>query len=800
MRRQLLTATALIGAGVLLAPIDAAPMHFVEAKSNDQAAQIPELGVIGAEAIREAFEGDLYDLGMKVREQLEKKLGLGEDGYLYTRALFGDFIVVEHDGKLMKYGYTLDDDGEVTFGDGEEVVQTFAPAGSEAAAMAEAVKPGDVAGNLFLEATDADSGVFEIRVIRAGLSGNRTFYPDAVLREAAPMFEGVRVFVKSDQEHLSGGGKDVRNLIGAISSPRFVEGASADQGEIQATLKLIEPDGAVGLKLREAWKRGMTSLFGFSIDVLGRGRPRRDASGSFKEAVAFTKINSVDLIVEPGAAGAIIGFKEAQKETVMDRSEIIQALLDAGLITMKEADGLTDEQLKDRFTEALGRTGGGSGGQPPSNPAPNAGPDVENRIRMVEARHAMRERLANSTLPQPARDRLRQQFEGMESFTEAQVDQAIRDELDYLSHFSEAGRVTGAGGGRIQMGETRFEKVEQMLDAFFDPSHRDHRHARSFREAYISITGDTRVTGRLRDCDESLMREALDSQSFGDVLGDAITRRMVADYNVPTRYDVWRQLATVTSVGDFRTQERTRFGGYGDMPKVAEGQPYNALNSPTDEKATYAVEKRGGTESVTLEMIKNDDAGAISRIPIKLSRAAKRTCGKFVLDFLATNPVIYDGLAVFHANHGNLGAAALDKTSYAARRLAMLNQTELSSGEKIGIPPAFMWVPDNLEETAVDLFRRNTEQDKTFIQSQQIQIVPVWYWTDANNWFLTVDPADIPTIEIAFLDGQEEPELFIQDSPNQGSMFSHDTLSWKLRHIYGGNWLDHRGADGSIVA
>lgn len=798
MRRHLLTATALVGAGALLAPIDAAPMRFVEAKANDQAARIPGLGLIGVEAIREAFEGDLYDLGMKVREQLEKKLGLGEDGYLYTRALFGDFVVVEHDGKLMKYGYTLDDDGEVTFSLGEEVVQTFAPAGSEEATMAEAVKPFDIEGNLFLEATDADGGVFEVRIIRAGLSGNRTFYPDAVLREAAPMFSGVRVFVKSDQEHLSGGGKDVRNLIGAISSPRFVEGAGADQGEIQATLKLLEPDGAIGLKLREAWKRGMTGLFGFSIDVLGRGRPRRDASGSFKEAVAFTKINSVDLIVEPGAAGAIIGFKEARKETVMDRDEIIQALVGAGVMTMKEAQALTDDQLKDTFREAVGRAGGG-GGQPPNNPAPES-VNVDDRIRMVEARAAMRERLANSSLPAPARDRLRQRFEGVESFTEAQVDQAIRDELDYLSHFSEAGRVTGAGGGRIQMGETRFEKVEDMLDAFFDPEHRNHRHARSFREAYVQITGDARVTGRLRDCDESLMREALDSQSFGDVLGDAITRRMIADYNVATRYDVWRQLATVTSVGDFRTQERTRFGGYGNMPTVSQGQPYNALGSPTDEKATYAVEKRGGTESVTLEMIKNDDAGVISRIPAKLSRAAKRTCGKFVLDFLATNPVIYDGLAVFHADHDNLGAAALDKTSYAARRLAMLSQTELSSGEKIGIPPAYMWVPDNLEETAVDLFRRNTENDKTFIQSQQIQIVPVWYWTDVNNWFLTVDPADIPTIEIAFLDGQEEPELFIQDSPTSGSMFSHDQMTWKLRHIYGGNWLDHRGADGSIVA
>ena len=62
------------------------------------------------------------------------------------------------------------------------------------------------------------------------------------------------------------------------------------------------------------------------------------------------------------------------------------------------------------------------------------------------------------------------------------------------------------------------------------------------------------------------------------------------------------------------------------------------------------------------------------------------------------------------------------------------------------------------------------------------------------------DPADISCIEIGFLDGKEEPELFVQDMPNVGSMFSNDKLTYKIRHIYGGVNTDFRGADGSIVA
>jgi hypothetical protein len=198
-------------------------------------------------------------------------------------------------------------------------------------------------------------------------------------------------------------------------------------------------------------------------------------------------------------------------------------------------------------------------------------------------------------------------------------------------------------------------------------------------------------------------------------------------------------------------------------------------------------------------MIKNDDVGTIRQIPIKLSRAGKRTLAKFVLDFFVDNPVIYDGVALFHATHGNLGTAALDKTSYAAGRLAMLKQTERDSNDRLGIGPRDLWVSADGEEGAADIFRRNTENDRTFIQSLSPNIIPVWYWTDPNDWMMSADPLDVPTMEVGFLDGNEEPELFVQDSPTVGSMFNDDTLTWKIRHIYGGNLTDFRGVYKGVV-
>jgi hypothetical protein len=223
------------------------------------------------------------------------------------------------------------------------------------------------------------------------------------------------------------------------------------------------------------------------------------------------------------------------------------------------------------------------------------------------------------------------------------------------------------------------------------------------------------------------------------------------------------------------------------------------LTSPTDEKATYAVTKRGGTESITLEMIKNDDVGVIRRIPMSLSRSAKRTLSKFVFDFIKDNPVIYDAVALYHATHNNLFTVALADASFAAHRLAMKNQTEMDSGDPLGIGPKYLLVPDDLEQTAFDMFRRDTNNDETFVQSLKPTVIPVWYWSDANDWATVADPNDIPFLEIAFLDGNEEPELFVQDNPNVGSMFANDTVTYKQRHIYGGNVTDYRGSTKAVV-
>jgi hypothetical protein len=441
-------------------------------------------------------------------------------------------------------------------------------------------------------------------------------------------------------------------------------------------------------------------------------------------------------------------------------------------------DGVSDEQLLKDYSAIV---------QPEKTK--EAGDPV------AKAKEQAKQVIEASNLPAYGKARLQERFaEAAAPFDGKDVAGAIEAERDYLARSSDSGKVNMGGLGAIEV-EDRGTRVADMLDAFFDPAHKNHRAVRSFRECYIEATGDRNLTGDMRGCDMRRLREtagihgfreAVLSTTWANVLGDAITRRMLAVYAGETDLQAWRKVAAVVPVPDFRTQERLRIGGYGNLPAVSEAGAYTALTSPDDAKASYAVTKRGGTEVVTLEAIINDDVQSIRNVPNELSLAAANTLYEFVFDFFRTNPAIYDGVAFFHASRGNLFSGALDAAEFEAHRLAMVKQTRAGSGKRLGTKPRTLLVPFEKEAAAYNLFVRDTNLDEDFVQKIKPDVIAVAYWDDGGDWCTVADPLKLPAVEVGFLGGKEEPELFVQDMPNSGSLFSNDKVTYKIRHIYGG--------------
>ena len=157
-------------------------------------------------------------------------------------------------------------------------------------------------------------------------------------------------------------------------------------------------------------------------------------------------------------------------------------------------------------------------------------------------------------------------------------------------------------------------------------------------------------------------------------------------------------------------------------------------------------------------------------------------------------------MALFAAGHNNTGTGVLNSTNLAAGRRAMRRQTAYGNAvEFLGTIPRFLLVPSDLEETAFQLTQSAVavpaSGNASNIPNLHQGMVPlvVDYWSDTNDWFVVGDPTTIPTIEVGFLNGQQDPELFVQDSPTVGSMFNSDLVTWKIRHIWGLAVTDFRG-------
>lgn len=654
--------------------------------------------------------------------------------------------------------------------------------------------------------TTEDGGrVFRVRIIAAGDSKNGRRYPATVLREAAGLYEGAKAY----DHHRTAEELRSSTIAGLVGWYRNVE--ASDDG-LDADLCLLPGASHTAEALDAtvaAQAAGLPPLVGISHDAVTFTRPVTAGRRRLMEAVAIAKVNSADVVADPAAGGmatrVLAGGIEEETDPETDSGESyeeedVTVTSEAVLAALQTA---TPEQLA-----AVGL----SKAAPPAEPTEET--EVEQTTEAVAGVEKtsflgglmIREKATAAGLPERVAESLRDALP--ERITESDVDAQIAAIKSAMGIVERSGLAPTA---TAQVTQESLDKKKDALDKFFAS---DYSGYRSFRQAYLDITGN-RTAAWDENLNKRIMRESIGayfdsgdrttesmtSSSWDVILGDSITRRMVAMYTQPSLQN-WRQIvSSVVPINDFRTQRIDRLGGYGTLPAVNQGAPYQPLTSPTDEEVTYAITKRGGTEDLTLEMIANDDVRAIGNIPKRLGLAAARTLHNFVWDFLKTNPTIYDSVALFHATHANTTAAALSQSNVSVLRGLMRDQTGYGDTSNIlSMVPKFLVVPNELEELAYQICTSAVAIPSTPAGAadtpnlhQGMSHIVVDYLTDANDWFLVADPNLCPTIEVGFYQGRQEPELFTQSDQTVGSMFNADKLTYKIRHIYSGAVLEYRG-------
>jgi hypothetical protein len=687
----------------------------------------------------------------------------------------------------------------------------------------------------------ADDGLgwrWRVQLIQAGVSKNRTEYPLEVLHRRASLYEGVPVFYSDGPDHDPN-----RRGFGAIAG--WIVEARPNSRGVEGVLELNRGRPELRETFLQAWevvqKTGKLP-FGFSHVVpAGRYRlsVRRLAEGQVVRRIEdFDEVESVDIVMRPSAGGELLGLvaaiDEREERSVRTMAVLVERLRRGERLTEAELNELKAQLSPEEYLAALetgiaAREDAAKGVSDDRDVATEAQAirEAVERVRRLECRALLAERLAEakaSGLPAVFVERIRRDFADR-VFEAEELEQRIAADRELAAKLAESQSLPRTGKVDATVVEDQRERWQKAMDGLFEGRVVDGvRPFTSLKQAYRVISGSS-----LEYIDPNLSRmilgeaagwvppghplaESITTTTFAQILGDSMTRRMIQEYSRPN-LQTWRAIVgpNIVPLTDFRTQRRMRMGGYGDLPVVAEGADYQPLTSPGDEEATYAPSKRGGTEELTFEAIQNDDIGALRRIPRELGRAAARTLYRAVwLTTIRDNATCsYDATPLFHASHSNLGTNALDAAGLLATENAMRAQTFYGTDERMGDvnQPKILVVPASLREIAYKLTQSatavTTNQDATvpnIFRDVGYRIIVVDDLTDANDWFAFADPADVPILEVGFLNGREEPELFVQDMANVGSVFAADKVTYKIRHIWGIGILDHRGAFKNAVA
>lgn len=401
---------------------------------------------------------------------------------------------------------------------------------------------------------------------------------------------------------------------------------------------------------------------------------------------------------------------------------------------------------------------------------------------------------------------------------EEQTEAARADDLDarieqwFNAHVIPGSNLISGNTPMVTNMNTGLDRISLAFEALLDGVRPPDgiRPLTGIKEFYLAMSGDYEMHGVFQKDRVELANVTV--STMAGVTANALNKRLV---NAFQTYPQW--WAPAVTVVDFATMNQAKFislGGVPELATVAEGAAY-VETTWDDQTETADFVKKGNYLGITLEAIDRDDVGAIQRAPQALAQGAWMTLGKAISAVFTANsgagPAMSDTYTLFDAtNHNNLSDTALSAAAWSATKVAMMKQSELNSGERLGAltRPHFLWVPIDLEETAIALlasgegqigvstYQINVEAEDNDLVPRlnraRDRVITVPFWTDTNNWAAQAHPSLFPSLGLGFRYGRT-PEIFVQASNTEGLMFTNDTMPIKVRFIFAVGPTDWRG-------
>jgi hypothetical protein len=281
------------------------------------------------------------------------------------------------------------------------------------------------------------------------------------------------------------------------------------------------------------------------------------------------------------------------------------------------------------------------------------------------------------------------------------------------------------------------------------------------------------------------------TSDYANLLADVANKTLRAAYmEAPQTFG---PIVRRTTIPDFKPVKRNQLG---EAPTLSAVNQHGEFTSGTigEAKEQYQLATYGRVFGITRQALVNDDTDAFSRVALLFGRSARHLESDLVWAQITSNPTMGDGVALFHANHGNLSGTsdAIAIAPIGAARAAMRQQKGVDAVQFLNLVPRLLIVPTGKETIAdqfvsTNLLASQSSNVNPFGGRLTVVAEPRLDVASAVSWYLAASADQIDLVELAMLEGVDGPVVETQVG------FKVDGIEVKCRHDVGAKVIDWRG-------
>lgn len=344
---------------------------------------------------------------------------------------------------------------------------------------------------------------------------------------------------------------------------------------------------------------------------------------------------------------------------------------------------------------------------------------------------------------------------------------------------------------RAEVGATHESKVREGIEGALmhrlDSSFKLDDNAKRFAGRNLVRMAEEILGSSARGLSESeIVKRAMSTSDFPLALANVAEKSAARQYALaPSTFE---SFVNRDELRNYKPTAQIKSGDFSSLDERQEGGEFK-YGSMGESQETAQLKDYGKVLRLTKQLIINDDLGIFKQVISKGGVAGKRKESQLVYNVLLNNPTMSDGVALFHASHGNLlSASAINQTGMAAAMKALRAMTTIDGEDNLELTARTLVVgPDKEAEARAFLQTITANQtSQVNIYANSLDLV-VENRITGNKWFVIADKAQVDTITLFGLQGQSAPVIETR------TRWEDSSVEFKVEHTVTAAAMDSRG-------